>query len=229
MQIHIIYIYIYTYYAHLIAHTLSSVVGSKVYTIVFTPPCSHFRVHRSVFTPGCCSCRVVVCVTCFSCYTRFAGARSLLGSAQSSSLRVHTSLFTDGAYTKGTRAHTHRELIREWLWDLPVHTSLFTPGSLGRDLGFAWPQVPAARGRRAPLVCRRRLPGPLHHPLSARSGRWLAETLRRKARANVRFGLYKIFVYFKGCCAQINHSFIPRAYLHCPPWCSTISRLTLPA
>ena len=23
--------------------------------------------------------------------------------------------FTDGSYTKGTRAHTHRELIREWL------------------------------------------------------------------------------------------------------------------
>ena len=25
-------------------------------------------------------------------------------------------LFTDGLYTKGARAHTHRELIREWLW-----------------------------------------------------------------------------------------------------------------
>jgi len=25
--------------------------------------------------------------------------------------------FTDGSYTKGTRAHTHRELIREWLWE----------------------------------------------------------------------------------------------------------------
>ena len=24
-------------------------------------------------------------------------------------------LFTEGLYTKGTRAHTHRELIREWL------------------------------------------------------------------------------------------------------------------
>jgi len=25
--------------------------------------------------------------------------------------------FTDGSYTKGTRAHTHRELIREWFWE----------------------------------------------------------------------------------------------------------------
>ena len=36
-----------------------------------------------------------------------------------------TFLFTDGLYTKGTRAHTHRELIREWL---PYsHLFLFTP------------------------------------------------------------------------------------------------------
>ena len=26
-------------------------------------------------------------------------------------------MFSDGLYTKGTRAHTHRELIREWLWE----------------------------------------------------------------------------------------------------------------
>jgi len=26
-------------------------------------------------------------------------------------------VYTDGSYTKGTRAHTHRELIREWLWE----------------------------------------------------------------------------------------------------------------
>ena len=25
-------------------------------------------------------------------------------------------VFTDGVYSKGTRAHTHRELSREWLW-----------------------------------------------------------------------------------------------------------------
>jgi len=25
--------------------------------------------------------------------------------------------FTDGLYTKGTRAHTHRKLIRKWLWE----------------------------------------------------------------------------------------------------------------
>jgi len=25
--------------------------------------------------------------------------------------------FSKGAYTKGTRAHTHRELIREWPWE----------------------------------------------------------------------------------------------------------------
>jgi len=27
-------------------------------------------------------------------------------------------MYTDALYTKGTRAHTHRELIREWLWKL---------------------------------------------------------------------------------------------------------------
>ena len=26
-------------------------------------------------------------------------------------------VFTDGSYTKGTQAHTHRELIRQWLWE----------------------------------------------------------------------------------------------------------------
>jgi len=31
--------------------------------------------------------------------------------------------FTDGLYTKGTRAHTHSELIREWLWE-PKGSSL---------------------------------------------------------------------------------------------------------
>jgi len=31
--------------------------------------------------------------------------------------------FTDGSYTKGTRAHTHREVIREWLWE-PKGSSL---------------------------------------------------------------------------------------------------------
>jgi len=28
---------------------------------------------------------------------------------------IRTYVFTDGLCTKGTRAHTHRELIREWL------------------------------------------------------------------------------------------------------------------
>jgi len=31
--------------------------------------------------------------------------------------------FTDGSYTKRTRAYTHRELIREWLWE-PKWSSL---------------------------------------------------------------------------------------------------------
>ena len=37
--------------------------------------------------------------------------------------RTHTCIdtcihaYTDGVYTKGTRAHTHREPIREWLWE----------------------------------------------------------------------------------------------------------------
>jgi len=30
---------------------------------------------------------------------------------------VCTHIYTDVLYTKGTRAHTHIELIQEWLWD----------------------------------------------------------------------------------------------------------------
>jgi len=29
---------------------------------------------------------------------------------------IYVYISTDGLYIKGTRAHTHRELIREWLW-----------------------------------------------------------------------------------------------------------------
>jgi len=36
----------------------------------------------------------------------------LLGKVK---VRVHPCIRTNGLYTKGTRAHTHRELIREWL------------------------------------------------------------------------------------------------------------------
>ena len=32
--------------------------------------------------------------------------------------------FTDGYYTKSTRAHTHRELIRPWLWEPKAHTHM---------------------------------------------------------------------------------------------------------
>jgi len=32
-------------------------------------------------------------------------------------------IHTDGLYTKGTRAHTHREPIQEWLWE-PKGSSL---------------------------------------------------------------------------------------------------------
>jgi len=32
-------------------------------------------------------------------------------------------IFIDGSYTKGTRAHTHRKLIQEWLWE-PKRSSL---------------------------------------------------------------------------------------------------------
>jgi len=31
-------------------------------------------------------------------------------------MHVYIYRYTDVFYTKGTRAHTHRELIREWLW-----------------------------------------------------------------------------------------------------------------
>ena len=30
--------------------------------------------------------------------------------------------YIDGYNTKGARAHTHRELIREWLWEPNGHT-----------------------------------------------------------------------------------------------------------
>jgi len=35
----------------------------------------------------------------------------------------YTRTFIDRSYTKGARAHTHRELIREWLWE-PKGSSL---------------------------------------------------------------------------------------------------------
>jgi len=59
----------------------------------------------------------------------------LTRSARADPLRMNTptiSFFTDGSYTKGTRAHTHRELIREWLGE-PKGSSLeyigLTPGA----------------------------------------------------------------------------------------------------
>jgi len=39
------------------------------------------------------------------------------------SMFTYSIIYSDGAYTKGTRAHTHRELIREWLWE-PKGSSL---------------------------------------------------------------------------------------------------------
>ena len=34
-------------------------------------------------------------------------------------IQIYTDTCTQTVYnTKGTRAHTHRELIREWLWEL---------------------------------------------------------------------------------------------------------------
>jgi len=32
-------------------------------------------------------------------------------------------------------------------------------------------------------------------------------------------------VFLRDCCARINHPFIPRAHLHCPPWCNVSARL----
>ena len=37
--------------------------------------------------------------------------------------RIHTHTHTDGSYTKGARAHAHRELIRVWLCE-PIWSSL---------------------------------------------------------------------------------------------------------
>jgi len=82
---------------------------------------------------------VLVCVTCFSFTpsSSFTGGPSdstSLFIALGSTWDVETArayinalaaggacanmlirLFTDGLYTKSTRAHTHRELIRDWL------------------------------------------------------------------------------------------------------------------
>jgi len=41
---------------------------------------------------------------------------------------------------------------------------------------------------------------------------------------SLRWPLQDIRV-LRGCCTQINPSFIPPAYLHCPPRCNTIARL----
>jgi len=35
----------------------------------------------------------------------------------SQTCRFYVYIHIDGLYTKGTRAHTHRELVREWLWE----------------------------------------------------------------------------------------------------------------
>jgi len=43
---------------------------------------------------------------------------------------IRKSCYTDGLYTKGARAHTHRELIREWLWQ-PKGSSLKISRCLG--------------------------------------------------------------------------------------------------
>jgi len=48
---------------------------------------------------------------------------------------------TDGLYTKGTRAHTHRALIREWLWE-PKGGS---PGLTRVDAATLWPSCAPAR------------------------------------------------------------------------------------
>jgi len=40
---------------------------------------------------------------------------------------LHIYLCRDGLYTKGTRAHTHRELIREWLWESKGNPSMAMP------------------------------------------------------------------------------------------------------
>ena len=50
------------------------------------------------------------------------GGERETGTAQPKPLLPGT-ISTNGVYTKGTRAHTHRELIREWLWE-PKGSSL---------------------------------------------------------------------------------------------------------
>jgi len=48
------------------------------------------------------------------------------------SIYSHLSIFIDGSYTKGKRAHTHRELIRELLWE-PTGSSLNISRCLGGE------------------------------------------------------------------------------------------------
>jgi len=49
-------------------------------------------------------------------------SRCLGGGVDAVTLWPYSS-YTDGLYTKGTRAHTHRELICEWPWE-PKGSSL---------------------------------------------------------------------------------------------------------
>jgi len=40
-----------------------------------------------------------------------------------------------------------------------------------------------------------------------------------------RLAFTQDIILFRCFCARINHPFIFRAHLHCPPWCNTIARL----
>jgi len=53
---------------------------------------------------------------------------------------------TNGLYTKGTRAHTHRKLIREWLWELKGSSLNYISRSLG---GESTPRPYGRLGRNA--------------------------------------------------------------------------------
>jgi len=63
-------------------------------------------------------------------------------------------VYTDGLYAKGTRAHTHRERIREWLWELrgtPLNISRCLGGSRRRELMAALRAGPPPRASLWPL------------------------------------------------------------------------------
>jgi len=124
----------------------------EVARTVVAPPLSVVKCLWEVFVWGSCRARVCRCRGCFLCrcvlcacdllivlHDTDTRGRSLIAFTTHRMTLLHHALFTCARVnlnpitesvflqtvynTKGTRAHTHRELIREWLWE-PKGSSL---------------------------------------------------------------------------------------------------------